>query len=158
MSGTSPKRERWRAAAGRAKAALVLAPALALGLSGCVDVRRALAPEGVNVESPVAPAALAASRAALRTPRFSEVPPVPQDVPPAPVFKARVAAEAVQGRRLEGWVAEHPPYTSDTDAFADRGRRQASKGGDAPAEDRSAAAEAFAARVRAVAKPPPPPG
>lgn len=129
----------------------------ALGASACVDVRRALAPEGVNVESPVAPAALAASHAALRTPRFSEVPPAPQDVPPAPVFKARVAAEAAQRRRVEGWVDGHPPLVDDTDTFVDRGHVLAARGGEAPAADHSPEAEAFAARVRAVAKPPPPP-
>lgn len=153
MTGTSGKRERWRVAVRVGVAALV--PALAA--SACVDVRRALGPEGVNVESPVAPAALAASRASLRTPRFTEVPPAPQDTPPAPVFKARVAAQAVQRRRVEGWVVDHPPHVDDTDAFADQGRRLAARGGDAPAVDQSSAAEAFAARVRAVAKPPPPP-
>ena len=147
-------RERWRGAAfGRAAVALLLAS----GTSACVDVRRALAPEGVNVESPVAPAALVASRAALRTPRFSEVPPAPQDAPPAPVFKNRVAAEAAQRRRVEGWIDAHPPFVGDSDAFADRGHALAARGGEAPAVDQTAVAEAFAARVRAVAKPPPPP-
>ena len=150
MSRTPPIGERRRA--------LALCMGL-LSLGGCVDLRRAtaLGPGGVNVESPVAPQVLAASRARLTPPRFSEVPPAPIDVRPAPVFKAAVNGQVGERRRLLGWVAANPPLTSGTESFAERNRRVAATGGAPPPLDQSAATEAFAAKVREAAKPPPPP-
>lgn len=154
MSGTPSAAVR-----SRHLAAVCAIAAAGLCAAACADVGRALTFGGneVNVESPVAPAAIAATRVSYVTPRFTEVPPKPINAPSPGQIKQRVQGQEAERATLDRWVARHPQMTGDTEGFADTGRAQAAKGGSAPVEDRSAAAEAWAAQVRAAAAPPPPP-
>lgn len=136
-----------------------LAALAAAGLAGCADLRRATGFDAgdINVESPVAPAALAATRARLVTPRFSEIPPTPLNAPSPALIKSRVGGQVADRQALEAWIAAHPQMTGDIEGFADAGRSAAAQGGAAPATDHTPAADAWAARARAEAAPPPPP-
>ena len=83
----------------RACAAIIVAAAM---LSACADLRRAVqgADFAVNPESPVAPAAVAASQSNPPTPRMDKIPPVPTDIRPASAYKAAVIDE-IKARR---WI------------------------------------------------------
>ena len=67
-----------------------------------------------------------------------------------------MATKAGQRRALETWTAANPPMTSNVDAFVTQTRRRGLEAGAAPTVDETAAAEAFAAKLRATATPPPP--
>ena len=138
---------------------LAVAGLAAAGLAGCADLRRATGFDAgdVNVESPVAPAAVAATRARLVTPRLSEIPPAPLNVPSPALIKGRVGGQVADRQSLDAWIAAHPAMHDDTEGFAETGRSVAAQGGVAPATDHTPAADAWAARVRADAAPPPPP-
>ncbi len=144
----------------RCACALAIAPVLgaALGVSGCADLRHASGPvaDGVNVESPVAPAVLAATRARLVTPSFRDVPPAPRNTPSPAALKARVEAQVAERDRLDGWIAVHPAGGSDQAGFLSTSRAAASQGGEAPVADQTPTAEAWAAQTRRAAAPPPP--
>lgn len=128
-------------------------------LAGCADLKRATGFNAgeINVESPVAPAAVAATQARLVTPRFAEIPPAPLNAPSPALVRSRVVGQVAQRQTLDAWVAAHPQMHDDTEDFADAGRSTAAQGGAAPAVDRTPAADAWAARARAEAVPPPPP-
>lgn len=144
----------------RRACALALAPMLGavLAVDGCADLRHASGPvaDGVNVESPVAPAVLAATRARLVTPSFRDVPPAPRNTPSPAALKARVEAQVAERERLDSWIAAHPAGGGDQQGFLSASRAAASQGGQAPAADDTATAEAWAAQTRRAAAPPPP--
>ena len=159
MTGTPAPTERSRQRRSRVLVAGGAGLCAGLALSGCSDFRRAAALDGggVNVESPVAPAVLAATRARLVTPRFSDIPPAPRNTPPPAAFRARIDQQVAARTSLERWADAHPAPTADAEGFAARGRAGAALGGAAPADGAAAAADAYAARMRAAAVPPPPP-
>lgn len=137
----------------RACAAIVAAAAM---LSGCADLRRAVqgADFAVNPESPVAPAAVAASQSNPHYPRMDKIPPVPTDIRPASEYKAAVVDE-IKARRwikqLDASLAAPPP---DTDRFVKSGDAALNKGKiEPPADDQAAKTEAFAAAARATLQP-----
>lgn len=133
-----------------------------MSLAACADLGRAtkLAPAQVDPNSPVAEQVRAASRAKVAMPRFRDVPPLPTDVRPAATFKTAVETNNAAGARLAAYVAANPPTTAtepaQTEAFA------AAQRASIPADQRTAVpetvgSEEFAARLRALATPPPPP-
>ncbi len=154
MSGTPSPAVRSR----RLVAACAIAAA-SLSATGCADVGRVMTFGGndINIESPVAPAAIAATKVRYVTPRFSEIPPKPLNAPSPGLIKRRVQGQEAERATLDAWVDAHPPMTGNTEGFASTSRATAQKGGAAPVQDNTAAAEAWAAQVRASAAPPPPP-
>lgn len=137
----------------RACAAIIAAAAT---LSACADLRRAVqgADFAVNPESPVAPAAVAASQSNPHYPRMDKIPPVPTDIRPASAYKAAVIDE-IKARRwikqLDASLAAPPP---DTDRFVQSADAALNKDKiEPPAEDQAARTEAFAAAARAAARP-----
>ena len=111
----------------------------------------------INIESPVAPAAIAATKVRYVTPRFTEIPPKPINAPSPGLIKRRVQGQVAERSTLEGWVADHPQMAANTEGFVSTSRTAADKGGAAPVLDNTAAADAWAAQVRASAVAPPPP-
>ena len=139
------------------QARLWLIPLGALALAGCVDTR-AYAPAGVDPKSTAAD--IVRSRLAERQPYpdLRRLPAAPKDVPAPKAFAAQAAAQRAARARLQAWVAAHPPEVADTEAYAGLQRaRVPDPARDAPADDQAARSEAWAARLRQVAKPPPPP-
>jgi hypothetical protein len=139
-----------------------LAAAAALAVAGCADLARvtSLSPQPVDANSPVAAQVRAASREPGKTPRFRDVPPLPTGVRPATAFKSAVAETNGAGGALTSWVAANPSTLpqdqAETEAFAagQRARIPADQRGATPDP---AGSEEYAARLRALATPPPPP-
>jgi hypothetical protein len=140
----------------------LLGLALGAGLTaaGCADLARvtSLAPEGVDTASPVAQRVREASAADYPRPRFRDIPPAPMDVRPVGAWRSAVDQTVQAGNAVTAWVAANPTsLTGDTETFA-AGQRAS-----IPASEREAAppdpagTEDFAARLRAMAAPPPPP-
>jgi hypothetical protein len=140
---------------------LGLAAVATLVLGGCADLGRvtSLSPQPVDSSSAVAEQVRAASRAKARMPRFRDVPPLPTGVRPASSFRTAVTESNQAGAALGAWVAANPsllpPDQADTEAFAAAQRARI------PADQRAnldpAGSEEYAARLRALATPPPPP-
>jgi hypothetical protein len=138
-----------------------LALCAGLGVAGCADLGRAtgLGPDPIDVRSPVAAQVRAVDQADFAYPRFRDVPPVPTDVRPPEAWRASVARSVQARDELTAWAAANPPMLTgaDTERFAEAQRATI------PANERLAApadlagTEAFAARLRALATPPPPP-
>ena len=139
-----------------------LATCAGLAAAGCADFSRVLSmkPEGVDPNSPVAAEVRAASNRRYRTPSFRDVPPTPSDVRPAPAFGQAARANEAQRDQLNAWVAANPPMTptdpAQTEAFAESARARI------PADQRvtappAAGSDEYAARLRELATPPPPP-
>jgi hypothetical protein len=138
----------------RARALLVVTALLGLGSAGCADLRRAasLDPGGVNPESPIAEQAVAASRAKLTSPRFSDIPAQPKDVRPASTFKGQVVQMVDARRGMNAATAALPPAQTGTEAFATRYRDELTrKNLTAPPEDQAAQTEAYVAKLREMA-------
>ena len=143
-----------------------LAAALAvagLSVAGCADLARvtSLSKEPLDVTSPVATQVKTASDAHYKTPRFRDVPPAAAPAPAPAVVRNGVTAVTQQRAQLDTWVDGHPPLTpvggQDPDTFAANGRATIPAGQiGAPPPD-PAGTEEYAARLRALATPPPPP-
>jgi hypothetical protein len=137
--------------------------AAAAGLAGCADLGRvtSLSPAPVDASSPVAAEVRAASRAKTALPKFRDVPPVPSDVRPPAAFATAVADSVAARDRLETWVAANPPTLptdpQETEAFAAAQRARIPAGVKEAPPPESAGTEDFAARLRDLATPPPPP-
>ncbi|OYX35077.1 MAG: hypothetical protein B7Y99_04260 [Caulobacterales bacterium 32-69-10] len=139
-----------------------LAAGAAMLVAGCADLGRVMAvnPQPVDPNSAVAEQVRAASRADVKTPRFRDVPPLPKNVRPARAFKTAVTESGRAGDQLTTYIAANPPSLAvdpaQTEAFAaaERARIPADQRGVAPAP---AGSEEFAARLRELATPPPPP-
>lgn len=128
--------------------------------AGCADLARvtSLAPDPIDANSPVAAQARLAQKAHYRRPRFSDVPAKPTDVRAPAQFRAAVA-ENIQARRTQnGWIAGHPAFVSDdTESFAAAERARIPASATQPIASDPAGTEDYAARLRALATPPPPP-
>jgi hypothetical protein len=138
----------------RARALLVVTALLGLGSTGCADLRRAasLDPGGVNPESPIAERAVAASRARLTSPRFSDIPAQPKNVRAASAFKGQVVQMVDARRGMNAQTAALPPAQTGTEAFATRYRDELTrKNLTAPPEDQAAQTEAYVAKLREMA-------
>ena len=132
-----------------------------LAAAGCADLARvtSLAPEGVDAASPVAQQVRAASAADYPRPRFRDIPPAPVDVRPPEAWREAVDQTVQAGAALTAWAQANPTTIAprETEVFAEGQRASipASERQAAPADP--AGTEAFAARLRAMAAPPPPP-
>ena len=146
----------------RAGAWAFILGAASLVLGGCADLARVtrLRPDPVDPTSPVAGRVGEASRAKVATPRFRDVPPLPTGVRPASSFKTAVASSNKAGDDLAAWVAANPSGlpqdAAASEAFAADQRARI------PADQRAGVlepvgTEEYAARLRALATPPPPP-
>jgi hypothetical protein len=138
-----------------------LAFGVVLCASGCADLSRAvsLAPDPVDPTSAVAAQVRAASAADYPTPSFRDIPPAPADVRPPEDWRRSVAETNAAGAAVTAWAAANPPFLNDdTEAFAagQRASIPASEREATPA-DSTAGTDEFAARLRALAEPPPPP-
>ena len=142
----------------RGLAALAACGCMAVG--GCADLSRAvsLSPSPVDPTSPIADQVAKAVRTDFRRPRFSEVPPAPTDVRPPGQWRKSVEETAQAGAALTARLAAEPiDLPSETQAFAEEQRASIpASEREAPPSD-PAGTEAFAARLRAMAAPPPPP-
>ncbi len=130
-----------------------------IALCGCADFSRAtrLIPAPVNPESPIAPAAIAASRENYAYPRFSQVPPRPKDLPTPAQLKTTVVGVAHERRDVIGWTGANPAMVGDTDSYAAKQKTELAPEMIQPVDPAHAGAmEAYAAKQREAAAPPPP--
>ena len=141
-------------------AATSFALGAAIVLSGCADLAHisAFSPAPIDPTSPAAEQVRAASRADYKTPSFRDIPPKPADVRPARSFRAAVAENTQAREAVTAWLAANPATLAgtDTEDFA-QGRRATIPAGEREPIPDPAGTEAFAARLRALAAPPPPP-
>jgi hypothetical protein len=138
-----------------------LAAASGFGLSACADLGRAtgVTPEPIDASSPVATQVSAATRTHYPRPSFRDVPPKPTDVRRPAGFRAAVAENDTAGAQLESWIAANPPEQpldpAATEAYAAQERAKIPPGERIP--QAPVGSEEYAARLRALATPPPPP-
>ena len=132
--------------------------AAAAALCGCNTLAKSnyFLPGGVDQQSAVASQVNAAEHASGPFPTFSEIPATPNDVRPLKAWRASVGEALGEKHAMLAELAGHPWALSDTEAFAANARSQIPPAEAAAPVDSSAAAEAFAARYGARAKPPPP--
>lgn len=137
--------------------------ALCAGLSaaGCADLARvtSLAPDGVDASSSVAQQVRAASAADYPRPRFRDIPPAPTDVRAPEAWRNAVNQTVQAGAAVTAWVEANPTTIApnQTEVFAEGQRASIPAGERQAAPVDPAGTEAFAARLRAMAAPPPPP-
>ncbi len=141
------------------KAMPLRAPAAVLGLAltlgGCADLRRSVSLPPVNPESPVAAIVGPASRLDYDTPRLTDVPPLPKNVPPAATVKVGVLSLVRCRGGLNHYGVTHPPLSAGTAQFAANARDVAQVNpADVPPADSAARTDAFAAELRAAVAPP----
>ena len=128
----------------------------ALGLSGCADLRRAMAPAPVNPESPIAAQAQRVSVGNYAVPRLTDVPPVPRNVPTAAAMKTDVVTMVQTRNGVTRFAASHPPLSGDTANFAASERNQVEMNpADIPPADSAHRSDTAADQLRAYAAPPP---
>lgn len=135
----------------RNAAKLLAVGAAGLVLTGCIG--NPLVDAKVDPASPVAADVARLTRTNRDYPRFSEIPAPPTDLRPVGLYGREAEAVKAAGARL---IAETAPETwtlGDTQAFADRARRDAGPELE-PATDRDS--DAFARELRERATPPPP--
>jgi hypothetical protein len=145
---------------GREVFRLGLAAGACLLLGACADIGRlsSLGPAPVDTASPLAAKVTTATESDFPTPRFRDVPKTPTDVRTPAQWKVSVRETQAAREPLAEWVAANPQMTFGTEQFADAARASIPAGErDAPPSDAAAAAEAYAAQLRALAAPPPPP-
>jgi hypothetical protein len=139
-------------------ASLALLVSTSAGLGGCADVHRAVSLPPVNPESPVAGKVEAIAKETFPRPRLRDVPPLPKNVPPAPVVKTSVAQMVGCRTSILSYAPAHPPLSSGADVYAGDLREiaQANNPANTPPPDAAAKSEDLAARLRDFAAPPPP--
>lgn len=143
----------FRNACQSATAARLLAGLAAAGLlSGCVA--NPIKESAIDPTSPVAGEVAKVARHNTDFPSFSEIPAKPNDVRPLKMFGQAAADVELAAAELERNTAPETWSLQETDAFADRARRDAGPE-IAPADPRDT--EAFADELRKRATPPPPP-
>ena len=138
-----------------------LAVAASLAVSGCADFARVtgITPTPLDTSSPVAAKVALATHGQYPQPSFRDVPPKPTDIPRASSFKTAVVANDKARDELAAYVAANPPGQpidpAATEAFAASQRARIPAGELIPQEP--VGSEDYAARLRALATPPPPP-
>jgi hypothetical protein len=134
--------------------------AAALAMAGCAGgaAVNPFAAGGINPDSSVAAEVTAASRSPGPYPRFSQVPAVPTDVRPVPVWRNAVIGEWADKRQTEREAAALAFTLGGTEAWAESMRGRIPRDElSRPTPNATDQSEAFAAAERARATPPPPP-
>ena len=147
------------------KSAAVAAIVLAAGLGGCADLSRAVAdmgPAQTNIESPVAPAIIAAQTRPMAYPSFRDLPPATSGPAARTPFEWRrtISGVAGAGREVNVWATENPVLSGDrTDSFNAAALKELKylPATDAPPADQVARTEAWAQSQRVEAQAPPSP-
>ena len=117
----------------------------------------AYAPAGVDARSSAAGPVADAASSPQRYPDLRRLPAKPAVTPPS-TYAAQAESQRAARAGLQGWVADNPAQPADTEAYAGAQRgRVLDPAREAPAEDQAARSDAWAARLRELAKPPPPP-
>lgn len=123
----------------------------ALSLGGCVGA--AFGDAKIDPASPVAADVARLTRQDAPLPTFASIPKAPADAAPGTRYGRGAQAVLAEGAALEQATAPGTWTLDGTDAFAERGRREAGPELDPP---NPAEAEAFARALRDRATPPPP--
>jgi hypothetical protein len=121
-------------------------------LSGCMS--NPFANAAVDPASPVAAEVARAANTTRPYPTFAGIPPVPKDVRPVRQYGQQVKTIQQARADLEARTAPETWSLNDPEAFAAQARRQA---GQEAAPTANGDTDAFAARQRKRATPPPPP-
>ncbi len=121
-----------------------------------------LGPAQTNVESPVAPAIIAAQTQPMAYPSFRDLPATSAGPVARTSFEWRrtITGVASAGREVTTWTAENPVLSDDqTDRFNAAALKELKylPATDAPPADQVPRSEAWAASQRALAAAPPPP-
>lgn len=125
----------------------------AAGASACANPFKT-AP--IDPSSPVAVAAATAAKTKGPRRKFSEIPPIPTDIPSADQVRAAVAGQQAAGEALSRATAPSTWELSDTEAYAAKARRDVTPPAfEAPTEADRANTEAFARAARGRASAPP---
>jgi len=146
----------------RARAFGLVCALAGVGAAGCADFARvsSMSPGSTPADNPLAAQVRAAERTRYPLPSFRDVPPVPTDVRPPQAFAQAVEGGVAARDRLKAWVADNPPEVplgpQDTEAYA-ASQRARIPAGERQLSPQPAGTDEFAARLRALAKPPPPP-
>ncbi|CAN5380476.1 hypothetical protein BH09PSE2_BH09PSE2_19690 [soil metagenome] len=148
-----------------AKGAALAAIVLGVGAAGCADLSRAIADSGpaqTNVESPVAPAIIAAQTRPMAYPSFRDLPGASANPTKRTPFEWRrtISGVAGAGREVSVWAAENPVLSGDrTDTFNAAALKELKylPANDAPPADQVARTEAWAQSQRVEAAAPPSP-
>ncbi|WP_297511892.1 hypothetical protein [uncultured Caulobacter sp.] len=126
---------------------------LAVGATACATP---FSTAPVDPSSPIAASVNAAAKTRGTHRKFSEIPPVPKDVPTAAQIRAAVAQQQVAGEALTKAVAPNTWELKDTEAYAAKARRDANPAAlQAPTDAERAESEAFARALRSRASAPP---
>ena len=142
----------------RRAAGLLILAAAAAGLSGCLESGEGRSTQlTADPNSQVTKDVLYASAHPGPFPKFSDIPKVPTDVPPASAWRAQVADLQRSKARLDAEAAALPPAQSDTEPFAASSRALAKAPVEAAPPDAEQQTEADAAALRERATPPPAP-
>ena len=147
------------------RGAVLTAVGLAVGLCGCADLSRAVAtmgPAQTNVESPVAPAIIAAQTRPMAYPSFRDLPPLTSNPTQRTPFEWRrtISGVSTAGREVDVWAAQNPVLSGDQTQSFNAGALKELKylpASDAPPADQAARSEAWAQSQRMEAQPPPSP-
>lgn len=136
-------------------AARVVTPlAIAAGcllLAGCVS--NPFKEAKIDPASPVAPDVARMTRSDAKFPTFTSIPSPPKDIRPLAEYGQDARGVLAAGEALERATAPGTWTLEGTDAFAEKGRRDAGPQIDPP---KPGDAEAFARELRERATPPPP--
>ena len=125
----------------------------AAGASACANPFKS-AP--VDPSSPVAAAAATAAKTKGPRRKFSEIPPIPTDIPSADQVRAAVAQQQAAGEALTRATAPSTWELNNTEAYAANARRDVTPPAfEAPTEADRANTEAFARAARGRASAPP---
>lgn len=125
----------------------------AAGASACANPFKT-AP--VDPSSPVAAAAATAAKTKGPRRKFSEIPPIPTDIPSADQVRAAVAQQQAAGEALTRATAPSTWELNNTEAYAAKARRNVTPPAfEAPTEADRANTEAFARAARGRASAPP---
>ncbi|WP_091738840.1 hypothetical protein [Phenylobacterium immobile] len=124
------------------------------GMSGCASVQSGLgfADRTMDVRSPVATEAEQLAHTDRPMPKFTDIPPLPTDVRPAPQYGMAAARVEAARAELEQQTAPESWSLTASEDFASQARRQTPETAPASPAD----TEAFAAAARKRATPPPP--
>jgi hypothetical protein len=126
-------------------------------IAACASLPRLsdLTPRAVDPQSAAAADVIAATKTPGDYPKFSEVPPAPNDVRPVSGWRAAVLDEKALKASTEAQVAAVPFTLSDTEGFAaaERAKIPADEAV-APTSTANEDTESFAAAARARATPP----
>ena len=134
----------------------ILPAAAAALLAGCQS-----APREQRAEKPLPPQ-VAQRLETVREenpgyPRFSDIPAPPANVRTPEQWRQFVTGVEGEGAALERWAATNPVWNTDMGGFVSAARGALTAAGPPPPPDQQAQTEAYARRMRELARPPAPP-